>query len=274
MSKKIRALIAKPGLDGHDRGALIIAQVLRDHGMEVIYTGLRQSPAQIAQAAVQEDADVVGLSSLSGAHRSLFPKVVEQLKERQAEDIPVIGGGVIPAEDIPFLEEKGVQKVFTPGTPTEYIANYIKQLVTPEDMKGTEPPEKISHIGIAVKSLEKTMPFYDQILGLKLHGVEEVPSEGVKVAFFKIGETSIELLEPLSDASPIHSFIEKKGEGIHHIALEVTDLSERLQHYRNQNIPLINEEPKKGANGAEIAFLHPKAANGVLYELCNHKGDS
>ncbi|SET59329.1 methylmalonyl-CoA mutase, C-terminal domain [Salinibacillus kushneri] len=275
MGKKIRALIAKPGLDGHDRGALIIAQTLRDHGMEVIYTGLRQSPAQIAQAAVQEDVDVIGLSSLSGAHRSLFPKVVEQLKERQAEDIPVIGGGVIPAEDIPFLEEKGVQKVFTPGTPTEYIAAYIKQLVTPEEVKETTPPEKISHIGIAVKSLEKTIPFYDQILGLNLKGVEEVPSEGVKVAFFEIGETSIELLEPLSEQSPIYKFVEKKGEGIHHIALEVSDLKDRLQHYRDQDVPLINEEPKEGANGAEIAFLHPRAANGVLYELCHHrKGES
>ncbi|MRG86508.1 methylmalonyl-CoA epimerase [Salinibacillus xinjiangensis] len=270
MSKKIRALIAKPGLDGHDRGALIIAQVLRDHGMEVIYTGLRQSPAQIAQAAVQEDVDVVGLSSLSGAHRSLFPKVVEQLKERNADDIPVIGGGVIPAEDIPFLEEQGVKKVFTPGTPTEAIANYIKQLITPDEMLGTEPPEKIAHIGVAVKKLEDAMPFYSNILGLPLKGVEEVSSEGVKVAFFQIGETSIELLEPTSEESPIFKFMEKKGEGIHHIAFEVSEIEARLQRYRDQDVPLINDFPKEGANGAKVAFLHPKAANGVLYELCEH----
>src|SRR5690625_1255699 len=104
--KKIRVLVAKPGLDGHDRGALVISQALRDHGMEVIYTGLRQSPAQIAQAAIHEDVDVVGLSSLSGAHKTLFPKVVEELSKRDANDIPVIGGGVIPTEDIAYLEEK------------------------------------------------------------------------------------------------------------------------------------------------------------------------
>ncbi|MDQ0158560.1 methylmalonyl-CoA mutase C-terminal domain/subunit [Alkalibacillus salilacus] len=133
MDRKIRVLIAKPGLDGHDRGALVIAQALRDHGIEVIYTGLRQSPAQIAQAAIQEDVDVVGLSSLSGGHKTLFPRVVEALKERNAEDIPVIGGGVIPDEDIAYLEEQGVQKVFTPGTPTTETVDFIKSTVRGED---------------------------------------------------------------------------------------------------------------------------------------------
>ncbi|GAA0458426.1 cobalamin B12-binding domain-containing protein [Alkalibacillus silvisoli] len=129
MERKIRVLIAKPGLDGHDRGALVIAQALRDHGMEVIYTGLRQSPAQIAQAAIQEDVDVIGLSSLSGGHKTLFPKVVEALKEKGADDIPVVGGGVIPDEDIAFLEERGVQKVFTPGTPMTETVEFIKSCV-------------------------------------------------------------------------------------------------------------------------------------------------
>src|SRR5699024_7437397 len=139
---KIRVLIAKPGLDGHDRGALVIAQALRDHGMEVIYTGLRQSPVQIAQAAIQEDVDVIGLSSLSGAHKTLFPKVIEALKERHAADIPVVGGGVIPAEDIPYLMEHGVQRIFTSGSSTEALATYIKQLVNPE-------AEKLKEIGRA-----------------------------------------------------------------------------------------------------------------------------
>ncbi len=130
MERKIRVLIAKPGLDGHDRGALVIAQALRDHGMEVIYTGLRQSPAQIAQAAIQEDVDVVGLSSLSGGHKTLFPKVVEALKEKGAEDIPVIGGGVIPDEDIDYLLEQGLQKIFTPGTPTTETVDFIKSCVS------------------------------------------------------------------------------------------------------------------------------------------------
>ncbi|WP_035512837.1 cobalamin-dependent protein [Halalkalibacillus halophilus] len=129
MKKTIRVLIAKPGLDGHDRGALIIAQALRDHGMEVIYTGLRQSPQQIAQAAIQEDVDVIGLSSLSGGHKTLFPKVVEALVAKDAGDIPVVGGGVIPDEDIAFLKDKGIRKVFTPGTPTKDTIAYIEACV-------------------------------------------------------------------------------------------------------------------------------------------------
>ncbi|MGM8214052.1 cobalamin B12-binding domain-containing protein [Bacillaceae bacterium W0354] len=128
MERKIRVLVAKPGLDGHDRGALVIAQALRDYGMEVIYTGLRQSAAQIAQAAIQEDVDVIGLSSLSGGHKTLFPKVIEELKKRDANDIPVIGGGVIPEDDIQYLLDQGIKKVFTPGTPTTEVAKYIDQL--------------------------------------------------------------------------------------------------------------------------------------------------
>ncbi len=125
----MRVLIAKPGLDGHDRGALVVARALRDAGMEVIYTGLRQTPAQIAQAAVQEDVDVVGLSSLSGAHRTLFPAVVAALRDAGAAEILVIGGGVIPAEDIPGLRAAGVAAVFGPGTPTADIVAFLSREV-------------------------------------------------------------------------------------------------------------------------------------------------
>lgn len=127
--KKIRVLVAKPGLDGHDRGAKIIAQALRDAGMEVIYTGLRQTPEQIVEAALQEDVQVVGLSSLSGAHNHLFPPVVKMLRERGADDVLVVGGGVIPADDIPGLLEAGIAAVFTPGTPTTVTIDFIKEHV-------------------------------------------------------------------------------------------------------------------------------------------------
>ncbi|MFD1039204.1 methylmalonyl-CoA epimerase [Virgibacillus byunsanensis] len=266
---KIRVLIAKPGLDGHDRGALVIAQALRDHGMEVIYTGLRQTPVQIAQAAVQEDVDVIGLSSLSGAHRTLFPKVIDALKERNALDIPVVAGGVIPSEDISFLEEKGINKIFTSGSSTDVLANYIKQLIEPEETV-VESPKKIAHIGIAVNSIDAAIPFYMNSLGLELEGVETVESEGVKVAFLRIGESRFELLEALSDSSPIRQFINKKGEGVHHIAMEVDNITERLDQLRKEGIKLINDEPKQGAHNSQIAFVHPKAANGVLFELCQH----
>ena len=127
--KKIRVLIAKPGLDGHDRGAKVVARALRDAGMEVIYTGLRQTPEQIVETAIQEDVDVIGLSILSGAHTHLFPKVMELLKENNVEDIIVMGGGVIPEEDIPELKKIGIAEVFTPGTDTRDIINFIKEKV-------------------------------------------------------------------------------------------------------------------------------------------------
>ena len=127
MPRKIRVLVAKPGLDGHDRGAKVIARALRDAGMEVIYTGIRQTPEQIAQAAIQEAVDIVGLSSLSGAHMSLFPKVVQILKEKGADDILVFGGGIIPVDDIPKLKEAGIREIFQPGASTEDIIKYIKE---------------------------------------------------------------------------------------------------------------------------------------------------
>lgn len=125
MEKRIRVLVAKPGLDGHDRGAKVVARALRDAGFEVVYTGLRQTPEQIAEAALQEDVNVVAMSILSGAHGHLFPKVVGLLKEKGMDDVLVVGGGVIPDADIPALKDAGVAEVFTPGTPTSAIVDFI-----------------------------------------------------------------------------------------------------------------------------------------------------
>jgi methylmalonyl-CoA mutase C-terminal domain/subunit len=123
---RLRILIAKPGLDGHDRGAKYVARALKDAGYEVIYTGIRQTPETIVSTAIQEDVQFVGLSMLSGAHRELFPKVVELLRERDASDIVVFGGGIIPKEDTEFLKERGVRAVFGPGTPVEHILSFIE----------------------------------------------------------------------------------------------------------------------------------------------------
>ncbi len=127
--ENIRVLIAKPGLDGHDRGAKVICRSLRDAGYEVIYTGLRRTPDEIVNAAVQEDVDVVGLSILSGAHNVLFPKIMDLLKEKGADDIAVIAGGIIPDKDIPFLEKIGISATFLPGSSTQDIADWIKENV-------------------------------------------------------------------------------------------------------------------------------------------------
>jgi methylmalonyl-CoA mutase C-terminal domain/subunit len=126
MAGPIRVVVAKPGLDGHDRGAKVVARALRDAGMEVIYTGLHQTPEQIVETAVQEDADAVGLSILSGAHMALFPRVIELLKERDASDIVVFGGGIVPAADIPELAALGVAKIFTPGATTTEIIEWVR----------------------------------------------------------------------------------------------------------------------------------------------------
>lgn len=126
MEKRIRVLVAKPGLDGHDRGAKVVARALRDAGFEVVYTGLRQTPEQIAEAALQEDVNVVAMSILSGAHPHLFPKIVNLVREKGLTDALIIGGGVIPEGDIPALKAAGIAEVFTPGTPTSAIIDFIK----------------------------------------------------------------------------------------------------------------------------------------------------
>jgi methylmalonyl-CoA mutase C-terminal domain/subunit len=133
VSRAARVLIAKPGLDGHDRGAKVIARALRDAGMEVIYTGLRQTPSMIAEAALQEDVDVVGLSILSGAHMSLVPRIREAMNELELDDVPIIVGGIIPDEDRPALEKLGVVGVFGPGTTTETIRDFINNLIAAKD---------------------------------------------------------------------------------------------------------------------------------------------
>ncbi len=131
VDKRLRILVAKPGLDGHDRGAKIIARALRDGGFEVIYTGLHQTPEMIAEAAVQEDADAVGLSVLSGAHMTLFPEVIRLLKERGAGEIAVFGGGIIPDDDAAKLKQMGVRQIFTPGASTEEIVKWVRENIAP-----------------------------------------------------------------------------------------------------------------------------------------------
>ncbi len=133
--RKVRILVAKPGLDGHDRGAKVIARAFRDAGFEVIYTGLRQTPEMIVGAAIQEDVDAIGLSCLSGAHMYLFPRIVELLRERGADDVLVFGGGTIPDEDIPKLREAGIAEIFTPGTTTSVAIDFVRNRVRRDQTK-------------------------------------------------------------------------------------------------------------------------------------------
>jgi methylmalonyl-CoA mutase C-terminal domain/subunit len=137
MNKKIRVLLAKPGLDGHDRGVKVVAAAFRDAGFEVIYTGLRQTPQTIVQAAIEEDVDAIGLSILSGAHMTLFPAVLDEMKERGADDILLFGGGIIPDDDKVELEKLGVTKIFTPGAPTEEAIAYLKRVISERKSEDT-----------------------------------------------------------------------------------------------------------------------------------------
>jgi methylmalonyl-CoA mutase C-terminal domain/subunit len=138
--RKIRVLVAKPGLDGHDRGAKIIARALRDAGMEVIYTGIRQTPAMIVEAAVQEDVDAILMSILSGAHMAIFPKVMELLAQQGVDDVLVMAGGILPDEDIPAIEALGIEGNFGPGTPTQQIIDYVRRHVRAERLRRELPP--------------------------------------------------------------------------------------------------------------------------------------
>jgi len=138
--RRIRVLVAKPGLDGHDRGAKVIARALRDGGMEVIYTGIRQTPQMIVEAAIQEDVDAILMSILSGAHMAIFPKVMEMLRENGVDDVLVMAGGILPDEDIPAIEAMGVKGNFGPGTPLATIIEYVRANVNPERMRQSLPP--------------------------------------------------------------------------------------------------------------------------------------
>lgn len=272
MGHPIRVLVAKPGLDGHDRGALIIAEGLRDEGMEVIYTGLRQTPAQIVATAVQEDVLCIGLSSLSGAHMELFPEVARLLREEGADDILLIGGGIIPLSDIPALKEAGVAEIFGPGSKLQDVAQFIRTHVQTKDLAFDESDAfsvyKVDHIGIAVHDISATLPFYTRGLGLLVTHEEVIPDQAVRTVFLEVGETNLELLEPTSDDSPIAKFLEQRGPGLHHVAYGVSDINMALEHARSQGYRLIDEAPRPGGHGKQIAFLHPKSSHGVLTELC------
>jgi len=270
--RPIRVLVAKPGLDGHDRGALIVAQGLRDAGMEVIYTGLRQSPEQIVAAAIQEDVDCIGLSSLSGAHMSLFPAVMVELRRQDAEDILVIGGGVIPAQDARELQEHGIARVFTPGSTIAEMAAYIRERIETTGDAGVGTAAQwivgVDHIAMAVRSVTDASVLYRDQLGFLVSEPEEVVAQGVRVVFAEAGNTRLELLEPLSDASPLTRFLEKRGPGLHHVAYRVTDIEACLDLARAQGLRLIDERPRPGAHGMLVAFLHPSSTGGVLTEYC------
>ncbi|MBI2831896.1 MAG: VOC family protein [Chloroflexi bacterium] len=272
VTKPIRVLIAKVGLDGHDRGAKIIAKALADTGMEVIYTGIRQTPEQVVSTAIQEDVDIIGLSSLSGGHEALFPRVVELLKAR-GSNIRVIGGGIIPPEDASKLKKQGIAEIFGPGTPTKEIVRFIKgacqEPVRDEESKMLK---QIDHIGIAVRDLEKSLDKYAELYGAKATHTEVMESLSISIAFIPVGEVLLELLQPLAPGKGrIGEFLEKYGEGFHHIAYRVDNLDRVLAKMKENGIKLRDDKPRPGADNTRIAFISPEETGNVLTELVESK---
>jgi methylmalonyl-CoA mutase C-terminal domain/subunit len=274
--QKIRVLVGKPGLDGHDRGARVIAAALRDAGMEVIYTGLRASVQQIASAAVQEDADVIGLSILSGAHVSICKRLREELQNHKA-DIPVVVGGIIPDADHAALQQHGVSAVFGPESPLNAVVETVRALAmgAPVPEAGSRKPvakgipsTRLDHAAIAVADLDGALALLSEILGQPVAHREKVATQKIEAAFFDFPNgASLEVIASLPELggnAGVQKFIEKRGDGLHHLALRVKDLDALLLRLDQQGVPLIDKVSRPGARGHKVAFLHPKAFKGAL----------
>jgi methylmalonyl-CoA mutase C-terminal domain/subunit len=269
----IRVLVGKPGLDGHDRGARVIAAALRDAGMEVVYTGLRASVPAIAAAAVQEDVDVIGLSILSGAHESICRRLQEELKSRGAA-IPVIVGGIIPQHDAVKLRALGVAAVFGPESALSAVVDAVRALAEGKPVlqsipvvKAGIPATRLDHTAICVKDMDAAIQLIEELLGQPVAHREFVPAQKVDAAFFDFPNgASLELVAPRGNAG-LDKFLEKRGDSLHHLALRVNDLDELLKRLDARGVPLIDKVSRKGARGHKVAFLHPKAFGGTLLEL-------
>ena len=275
---KIRVLVGKPGLDGHDRGARVIAAALRDAGMEVIYTGLRASVPAIAATAVQEDVDVIGLSILSGAHESICRRLRQELLARGV-DTPVVVGGIIPAHDYEKLKALGVAAVFGPESALGAVVEAVRALAAgqaPPQPKAKEPARSIAatrldHTALCVRDLDASIGLIELLLGQKVAHREVVPSQKVSAAFFDFPNgASLELVSPdksLGGNPGLEKFLEKRGDALHHLALRVVDLDALLLQLEARGIPLLDKVSRPGARGHRVAFLHPKAFGGTLLEL-------
>jgi methylmalonyl-CoA mutase C-terminal domain/subunit len=275
MERRIRVLVGKPGLDGHDRGARVIAAALRDAGMEVVYTGLRANVPAIAAAAVQEDVDVIGLSILSGAHQGICRRLIDELKQRKA-DIPVVVGGIIPVADHQSLREMGVAAVFGPESPLGAVVETVRALgagqplpeaAQPKAAPAGIPATRLDHAAICVKDIAASIALIEDVLGQPVAHQEHVASQGVDAAFFDFPNgASLELVAPRGNAG-LEKFLEKRGDALHHLALRVKDIDAVLARLDARGVPLIDKVGRPGARGHRVAFLHPKAFGGTLLEL-------
>jgi methylmalonyl-CoA mutase C-terminal domain/subunit len=284
---RIRVLVGKPGLDGHDRGARVIAAALRDAGMEVVYTGLRATIPAIAAAAVQEDVDVIGLSILSGAHQSICRRLRDELSRREVR-IPIVVGGIIPAADFEKLKHLGVAAVFGPESPLANVVETVRELATnptspltspatqtsPSPSKSGIPAIRLDHTAICVRDISASIALIEDLLGQKVAHQEFVPAQQVNAAFFDFPNgASLELVAPQGNEG-LEKFLQKRGDALHHLALRVRDLDALLARLDARGVPLIDKVSRPGARGHKVAFLHPKAFGGTLLELVEANEES
>ena len=272
--RRIRVLVGKPGLDGHDRGARVIASALRDAGMEVVYTGLRASVPAIAATAAQEDVDVIGLSILSGAHLALCELLAKELAARGLST-PIIVGGVIPPSDVEKLRALGVKAVFGPESPLEGVVAAVRALAAGEDVPSSAPSPApkpaftaLDHVGICVRDMDASCALYSKILNLPVAHREYVAAQDTHAAFFDLGNgAAIELVSPGGKNAGLKKFLDKRGDGLHHVCVRTGALDAALTALAREGCPLIDTAGRPGARGHQVGFLHPKALNGVLLEL-------
>lgn len=269
---KLEALILNINFTQDNERTSTISRALYNQNIGVTSTFFRNIPIYITKAIINKDINFIVLSSLPESKTKYFYEIISELNDINVNHVPVI------AFRDPKAYEQSDNELLTYGinkclsldeAESDTIMRHIQPLMKQEEHL-LQKPKKIAHIGIAVKNIEATLPFYKDSLGIQPEGIEEVKSEGVKVAFLKVGDLDIELLEPLSQSSPIQRFLEQRGEGIHHLALEVDHIQEQLHHLKTNGIRLINEEPKQGAGQSQIAFIHPQSAHGVLFELCQY----
>ncbi len=262
--KPVRVFLGKVGLDGHDRGLLTVARALQEAGMEVIYGGVRKTAEQVARAAVQEDAEAVGLSSLSGAHSTHFAKAARLLAKLGRKDMLLFCGGVIPDEDHAALKRAGFSRIFTPGTRLDEIVDFIKN-----ELRPTRPVAlgSLDHIALAVGDLAKALHLFRDTLGMRETGREEVLSQKVRTTFLEMKGVHLEILEPTSDDSPVANFLATRGGGVHHVAFGVKEVAGAIAAAEALGIRMIDRTPRPGARGTEVAFLHPASTHKVLTEF-------
>ncbi len=277
-SRRIRVLVAKPGLDGHDRGARVIASALRDAGMEVVYTGLRATVPSIAASAEQESVDVIGLSILSGAHLSICERLFAELKSRGVA-VPIVVGGVIPAADIALLSAFGVAAVFGPEAPLGDVVRCVETLAagkpwTAPSLHVAQAPRfgALDHVAICVRDMDAACGMYERLLKNPVAHREYVDAQKTHAAFFDLpGGVALELVSPGEGNVGLERFLEKRGDALHHLCFRADAIGDALSSLRASGVPLIDNAARPGARGHCVAFLHPKAAGGVLIELLEHK---